>query len=600
MAVMQLASLNKYFWKYKYRLLIGITSIFLSTLFLVEIPNDVGKTVDFAFHIIHSTPNIHSLGWIEILQLPDSRILFWNIANIFKHTLLQGFFLFITRQTIIVTSRKIEYDIKNEMYAHYQKLDAHFFKMNNTGDLMSRITEDVNRVRDYLGPSFMYLVNIAFLMPMVMYKMYSLNTTLMMYVLLPFPILSLSVFYVNNLIDKRSEVIQSKLSDLTTMAQETFSGIRVIKSFVREDNITAIFEKDCEEYKIKSLRLSRIDALWFPLITLLIGISNVLTLYIGGKLYMKGEISYGVIIKFMMFVNVVTFPVSSLGWVTSMIIRAGTSLKRINAFMNITPSIVTGHQSVELSKDSIHFDQVNFTYPETGIHALKNISFSIPPSQKWAIVGRTGCGKSTLAELLFRRYDPDNGSIRIGHTNLQEVDLENYRSQIGYTPQEVFLFSDTVANNILFGVKEETSSQADIVIAAAKMASIHDEIEALPNGYQTMVGERGITLSGGQKQRISIARALTHQPALVVLDDCLSAVDTQTEHYILNQLDTFLEHKTALVITHRIFSLERFDQILVMEDGKIIEAGTHQSLLNLNGKYQEMYTQQQKESEQNA
>ena len=600
MAVMQLASLNKYFWKYKYRLLIGITSIFLSTLFLVEIPNDVGKTVDFAFHIIHSTPNIHSLGWIEILQLPDSIILFWNIANIFKHTLLQGFFLFITRQTIIVTSRKIEYDIKNEMYAHYQKLDAHFFKMNNTGDLMSRITEDVNRVRDYLGPSFMYLVNIAFLMPMVMYKMYSLNTTLMMYVLLPFPILSLSVFYVNNLIDKRSEVIQSKLSDLTTMAQETFSGIRVIKSFVREDNITAIFEKDCEEYKNKSLRLSRIDALWFPLITLLIGISNVLTLYIGGKLYMKGEISYGVIIKFMMFVNVVTFPVSSLGWVTSMIIRAGTSLKRINAFMNTTPSIVTGHQSVELSKDSIHFDQVNFTYPETGIHALKNISFSIPPSQKWAIVGRTGCGKSTLAELLFRRYDPDNGSIRIGHTNLQEVDLENYRSQIGYTPQEVFLFSDTVANNILFGVKEETSSQADIVIAAAKMASIHDEIEALPNGYQTMVGERGITLSGGQKQRISIARALTHQPTLVVLDDCLSAVDTQTEHYILNQLDTFLEHKTALVITHRIFSLERFDQILVMEDGEIIEAGTHQSLLHLNGKYQEMYTQQQKESAQNA
>ncbi len=600
MAVMQLASLNKYFWKYKYRLLIGITSIFLSTLFLVEIPNDVGKTVDFAFQIIHSTPNIHSLGWIEILQLPDSRILFWNIANIFKHTLLQGFFLFITRQTIIVTSRKIEYDIKNEMYAHYQKLDAHFFKMNNTGDLMSRITEDVNRVRDYLGPSFMYLVNIAFLMPMVMYKMYSLNTTLMMYVLLPFPILSLSVFYVNNLIDKRSEVIQSKLSDLTTMAQETFSGIRVIKSFVREDNITAIFEKDCEEYKNKSLRLSRIDALWFPLITLLIGISNVLTLYIGGKLYMKGEISYGVIIKFMMFVNVVTFPVSSLGWVTSMIIRAGTSLKRINAFMNTTPSIVTGHQSVELSKDSIHFDQVNFTYPETGIHALKNISFSIPPSQKWAIVGRTGCGKSTLAELLFRRYDPDNGSIRIGHTNLQEVDLENYRSQIGYTPQEVFLFSDTVANNILFGVKEETSSQADIVIAAAKMASIHDEIEALPNGYQTMVGERGITLSGGQKQRISIARALTHQPTLVVLDDCLSAVDTQTEHYILNQLDTFLEHKTALVITHRIFSLERFDQILVMEDGEIIEAGTHQSLLHLNGKYQEMYTQQQKESAQNA
>jgi len=600
MAVMQLASLNKYFWKYKYRLLIGLTSIFLSTLFLVEIPNDVGKTVDFAFHIIHSTPKIHSLGWIEILQLPDSRILFWDIGNIFKHTLLQGFFLFITRQTIIVTSRKIEYDIKNEMYAHYQKLDAHFFKMNNTGDLMSRITEDVNRVRDYLGPSFMYLVNIAFLMPMVMYKMYSLNTTLMMYVLLPFPILSLSVFYVNNLIDKRSEVIQSKLSDLTTMAQETFSGIRVIKSFVREDNITAIFEKDCEEYKNKSLRLSRIDALWFPLITLLIGISNVLTLYIGGKLYMKGEISYGVIIKFMMFVNVVTFPVSSLGWVTSMIIRAGTSLKRINAFMNTTPSIVTGHQSVELSKDSIHFDQVNFTYPETGIHALKNISFSIPPSQKWAIVGRTGCGKSTLAELLFRRYDPDNGSIRIGHTNLQEVDLKTYRSQIGYTPQEVFLFSDTVANNILFGVKEETSSQADIVIAAAKMASIHDEIDALPNGYQTMVGERGITLSGGQKQRISIARALTHQPTLVVLDDCLSAVDTQTEHYILNQLDTFLEHKTALVITHRIFSLERFDQILVMEDGKIIEAGTHQSLLNLNGKYQEMYTQQQKESAQNA
>ena len=599
MVLLQLFSLNKYLWKYKYRLLLGIVCIFLTNLFLVEIPNDVGKTVDFVIQIVKNNPTLHLLGWREILQLPDTAKLFWMIANIFMHTMLQGFFLFITRQTIIVTSRKIEFDIKNEMYLHYQELDAHFFKMNNTGDLMSRITEDINRVRDYLGPSLMYLINIAFLMPMVMYKMYTLNSTLMLYVLLPFPLLSFSVFYVNNLIDKRSEVIQRKLSDLTTMAQETFSGIRVIKSFVREDNITAIFEKDCEDYKTKSLKLSRIDALWFPLITLLIGISNVLALYIGGQQYIAGKITYGVIIKFMMFVNVVTFPVSALGWVTSMIIRAGTSLKRINAFMDTIPAIISGSKTVDLTQDTIQFENVGFTYPETGIEALKNISFQIPPAQKWAIVGRTGCGKSTIAELLFRRYDATVGQLKIGDKNIQDINLENYRNQIGYTPQEVFLFSDTVENNILFGVKEGTLLQHEKVMEAAKMASIHHEIESLQQGYQTMVGERGITLSGGQKQRISIARALVNKPNLVVLDDCLSAVDTQTENFILEQLDTFLTHKTSLIITHRIFSLQSFDMILVMEKGEIVEAGTHQKLMEKQGKYYEMYRQQQKETEIN-
>lgn len=597
MVLLQLFSLNKYLWKYRYRLLIGIICIFLTNLFLVEIPDDVGKTVDFVRQVIKSNPSLHLMGWREILRLPDTTILFWKITNIFKHTLLQGFFLFITRQMIIVTSRKIEFDIKNEMYLHYQELDAQFYKMNNTGDLMSRITEDINRVRDYLGPSLMYLINIAFLMPMVMYKMYSLNATLMLYVLLPFPLLSLSVFYVNNMIDKRSEVIQRKLSDLTTMAQETFSGIRVIKSFVREDNITAIFEKDCEDYKTKSLKLTRIDALWFPLITLLIGCSNVLALYIGGQQYIAGMITYGVIIKFMMYVNVVTFPVSALGWVTSMIIRAGTSLKRINAFMNTIPAIISGSKNVDLTQESIQFENVRFTYPETGIEALKNISFKIPPSQKWAIVGRTGCGKSTIAELLFRRYDASTGQIKIGEKRIINVNLENYRSQIGYTPQEVFLFSDTVENNILFGVKEGTNLPREKVIEAAKMASIHTEIESLPQGYNTMVGERGITLSGGQKQRISIARALVNKPNLVVLDDCLSAVDTQTENFILAQLDTFLADKTSLIITHRIFSLQSFDMILVMENGEIVESGTHQYLMEKRGKYFEMYRQQQKETE---
>jgi ATP-binding cassette subfamily B protein len=597
MVLLQLFSLNKYLWKYKYRLLIGIVCIFLTNLFLVEIPDDVGKTVDFVTQVIKNNPSLHLLGWREILRLPDTTILFWKIANIFKHTLLQGFFLFVTRQTIIVTSRKIEFDIKNEMYLHYQELDAQFYKMNNTGDLMSRITEDINRVRDYLGPSLMYLINIAFLMPMVMYKMYSLNATLMLYVLLPFPLLSLSVFYVNNMIDKRSEVIQTKLSDLTTMAQETFSGIRVIKSFVREDNITAIFEKDCEDYKTKSLKLTRIDALWFPLITLLIGCSNVLALYIGGQQYIAGLITYGVIIKFMMYVNVVTFPVSALGWVTSMIIRAGTSLKRINAFMNTTPAIISGGKNVDLTQDSIQFENVRFTYPETGIEALKNISFKIPPGQKWAIVGRTGCGKSTIAELLFRRYDANDGHIKIGEKNIVDVHLENYRHQIGYTPQEVFLFSDTIENNILFGVQEGTNLPHEKVMKAAKMASIHAEIESLPQGYQTMVGERGITLSGGQKQRISIARALVNKPNLVVLDDCLSAVDTQTENFILAQLDTFLADKTSLIITHRIFSLQSFDMILVMENGEIVESGSHQNLMDKEGKYYEMYRQQQRETD---
>jgi ATP-binding cassette subfamily B protein len=591
----ELRSLKKYIWKYKYQILIGFSCILLTNYFLVYIPEDIKKSTNLVVDYLSDTQNQVPLSSSSIFDHPLFNKLGFQVSLIFIHAILQGLFLFVTRQKIIVSSRKIEYDLKNTLYQHYQILDANFYKRNNTGDLMSRITEDLGRVRELMGPALMYMLNTSVLLPMVIYNMFKANHILTYCVLIPFPILVISIYYVNKLVDEKSEKIQEKLSELTSFAQETFSGIRVVKSYVRENNITNYFAIECEEYKERSLALTKIDALWFPIIVLLIGISNVLVLLVGGNLVMKGEIKFGTLLQFMMFVNIVTFPVSNIGWVTGMIQRGITSMRRINEFLNTQPNIVSSTEKVDLTKDIIEFKNVNYTYQETGIHALNDVSFKIPSGEKWAIVGKTGSGKSTLAELLFRMYDIDSGAILIGAKKINTLDLNNYRTQIGYAPQEVFLFSDSIAQNVSFG-KDTTNAKE--IEDACKMSSIDNEIKQLPQQYETTVGERGVTLSGGQKQRISIARAFVGQPKLVVLDDCLSAVDAQTEHTILQNMEEALTGKTAIVITHRVFALQDFDNILVMHHGKIIEQGKHDILLSQKGMYAQMYEEQMKQHQE--
>jgi ATP-binding cassette subfamily B protein len=589
-----LGYLNKYFWKYRYRLLVGVLCIALQNWFQVKIPGQVKHSIEIVLKSVQQDGHAVNFSFSHLTDNPVASQLTVSILFIFGFAILQGVFMFFMRQTIVVTSRKIEFDLKNEMYQHYQALSTAFYKRNNTGDLMSRITEDVNRVRDYLGPSLMYIINLCILVPMVVVKMFSVNASLTAFVLLPLPILSISIYYVNSIVNKRSTAIQEKLSDITSFAQESYSGVRVVKSYVQEDRLVAEFSADAEDYKTKALRMTRVEALWFPLITLLIGLSNVMTLLIGGVLEIQGKISAGTIAEFMLYVNQITFPVSALGWASSMVQRANASQVRINEFLKTKPEIVSGPESVQVEGANIQFDKVSFTYPETGIEALKDISFNIKAGEKWAIVGKTGSGKSTLAELILRLYDPSSGEIIIGDKKLTNINLGSYREQLGYVPQEVFLFSDTIENNILFGGSErEQLSVQD----AAKAASIDHEIESFPAAYQTIVGERGVTLSGGQKQRISIARALVKNPSLVVLDDCLSAVDAQTEKLILDHLYAFLHQRTSVIITHRIFSLMEFDQILVLKDGRIAEKGTHQRLLAAGGIYKEMYEMQQIQQE---
>jgi ATP-binding cassette subfamily B multidrug efflux pump len=590
----ELRTLSSYVWKYKYQCLLGFVCIFLTNYFLIYIPNDVKKTTDIVLDFIKYNQDTGNTSIYSYTENPLSKKLLFQIGMIFFHAILQGLFLFITRQMIIVNSRKIEFDLKNTMYKHYQILDAIFYKKNNTGDLMSRITEDLGKVRELLGPAMMYFLNTSVLLPMVIYNMYQANHSLTYCVLIPFPFLVISIYYINKLVDDRSERIQEKLSDLTSFAQETYSGIRVVKSYVREDNISMLFEKECEEYKVRGLAMSKVDAFWMPIIVLLIGISNVLVLWIGGKLVMDNTIKLGTLLEFMMYVNIITFPVSNLGWVTGMIQRGITSMRRINEFLNTSANIVSGTKKIDLSKEGIEFKNVDFTYEETGIQALKNISFYLPAGQKWAIVGKTGSGKSTLAELLFRMYDVDKGEILIQQEPIQNIDLNNYRNQIGYAPQEVFLFSDTIANNVSFGTENSSPVQIE---AACKMSSIDNEIKQLAQQYETTVGERGVTLSGGQKQRISIARAFVNEPKLVVLDDCLSAVDAHTENTILQNMEIALKGKTSIIITHRVFALHNFDQILVMHQGAIIEQGKHDELIAKNGYYTQMYQEQMEQHE---
>ena len=596
-----LSYLNKYFAKYKWHFISGIIFIAVSNVFGVLPP----QVIRLAFDLVKENIGFYQLfeGFelqSRFYKVFSAGLLFFGIA-VLVLALLKGWFMFLMRQTIIVMSRKIEFDLKNEMYDHYQKLSLAFYKRSNTGDLMSRITEDVSRVRMYLGPALMYSINLVVLFVMVIATMISVNPLLTLYVLTPLPILSLSIYYVNNIINKKSEVIQEQLSKLTTAAQEIYSGIRVIKAYVQESHVAKFFDNESEEYKNRSLGLARVEAFFFPLMMLLIGLSTILTIYVGGIEVMKGRITTGNIAEFVIYINMLTWPVTAIGWVASIVQRAAASQKRINQFLNTEPDIVSPSDVKIEIKGDVRFENVSFTYPDTGIQALKNVSFHLKPGEQMAIIGRTGSGKSTIADLLTRLYDVTEGRILIDGKDIRELSLPSLRQQIGYVPQDVFLFSDTISNNILFAhhPSEDEAVEVDInnVIQASRHASINTEIQELPAAYHTRVGERGVTLSGGQKQRVSIARAIIKNPKVLMLDDSLSAVDAKTEKVILGNLHDVLQEKTAIIITHRVFTLLEFDKIIFLEDGQIVEEGTHEELLKKKGHYYELYEKQQVEEQ---
>jgi ATP-binding cassette subfamily B protein len=508
--------------------------------------------------------------------------------------LIMGIFMYFMRQTIIVMSRLIEYDMRKEIFAHYEKLSLAFYKRNNTGDLMSRVTEDVSKVRMYLGPAVLYGINLVSLFILVISSMLSVSVELTLYSLLPLPFLSISIYYVSSLINKKSEDIQVQLASLTSTAQEVYSGIRVVKSYVQELPMIRFFTGQSDIYKDKTMDLARINAFFFPLMVLLIGASTLLTVYVGGIQVTKGNITPGNIAEFVIYVNMLTWPVTAIGWIASIIQQAAASQKRINEFLNTQPEIRDEVDDPKVIDGDIRFDKVTFVYPDTGIKALDNLSFHLEKGKKMAVIGKTGAGKSTLADLLVRMYDVTSGIIEIDNKDIKEHDLSNLRQRIGYVPQDIFLFSDTIAQNVAFGNREASRSEIE---EYTKYAAVYDDIKGLQDGFDTMVGERGVTLSGGQKQRVSIARALIKKPDIVILDDCLSAVDTSTEQQILGYLNNALADKTTIIITHRIYTSLNFDKIIVIDDGKITESGTHETLIEQGGFYFDMYEQQKLEEE---
>lgn len=584
----ELAYLNKYFYKYRWGLIPGVIFVIISNYFGI-LP---AKVIREAFDLVKENIDLYRLyaGFDRqdlIYQVFGSSLLFFG-AIVLALALLRGIFLFLMRQSIILISRHIEYDLKNEIYQHYQELDFSFFRENNTGDLMNRATEDVNQVRNYLGPAIMYAINTVALSIMIIYAMYAVNPTLATYSLIPIPIIAVIILFVNKVINRRSTRIQAQLSKLSSFVQETFSGIRVIKAYTREDEKMNEFSRESNYYRETALDLVRVQAIFFPLIVFLVGFSTILTVYVGGIEVKKGTITAGNIAEFIIYVNQLTFPAMALAWVTSLIQRAAASQKRINEFLKTKPEIVNGSIQKVISGD-ITLSNVSFTYPDTGIKALDNINLHIPAGSTLAIIGKTGSGKTTLANLLLRMYDTDEGTIHVDKVPLQSYDFHHLRQQIGFVPQQVFLFSDTIANNISFGLDYLEMSRVE---QAAKDAAVYDNIVAFEEGFQTHIGERGITLSGGQKQRVSIARALIKDPQILIFDDCLSAVDTKTEEAILSNLGRIMKNKTTVFIAHRVSTIKNADHIIVLDDGRIIEEGTHEQLLNLKGEYAELHESQ--------
>jgi ATP-binding cassette subfamily B multidrug efflux pump len=580
-----LKHLNKYFFKYRYRLIIGVIITIVAKIFVLFTPRFVGDSINII------SDRLDGKISYEIFKTG----LITNILFIIGAAVFAGLLTFLMRQTIINVSRYIEYDLKNEIYQHYQVLSLNFYKSNRTGDLMNRISEDVGKVRMYVGPALMYTINTITLFTVAIIYMMNTAPKLTMYTLIPLPILSVSIYKLSRLINKRSTIVQQSLSTLSTYAQETFSGISVIKSYGIEPKTNLEFDGLSVENRQKQIDLTKVQALFFPLMILLIGISNLIVIYVGGIQYMNGEIEHiGTIAEFIIYVNMLTWPVATVGWVTSLVQQAEASQERINEFLKTEPEIKNTVNEPTPIKGDIEFKNVSFVYPDTNIEALKNVSFTLKSGETLAILGKTGSGKSTILDLIGRLYDIQDGNILIDGKTISKLNLYSLRNSIGYVPQDAFLFSDTIKNNIKFGKEEATDQE---VIEAAKDAKVHKNIIEFSKGYDTVLGERGITLSGGQKQRVSIARAIIKKPEILLFDDCLSAVDTETEEKILKNLIKLTKDKTTIIVSHRVSSAKNANQIIVLEDGKVIQSGNHESLINVEGYYKELYTKQLSEKE---
>ena len=577
--------LNKYFSKYKWRILLGLLITVLSKLLALKIPQIIRNS-------LNTVDEYKNGANITIDEVKHDLLI--NVVIIIGVALLSGFFTFLMRQTIIVTSRLIEFDLKNEIYAQYQRLSLNFYKQNRTGDLMNRISEDVSKVRMYVGPAIMYSMNMIVLFVVGFTQMVQVDLKLTLYTLIPFPLLSISIFILSRVIHKRSTIVQQYLSKLTTFNQETFSGIGVLKSYGIETSIIRDFDEIANESKEKNIDLQKANALFFPTMILLIGISNLIVIYVGGMQYINNEIKIGVVLEFLLYVNILTWPVAVVGWVTSMIQQAEASQARINEFLDEKPEISNTNPNASEINGKVEFKNVSFTYDDTNITALKNINLTVESGETLAILGKTGSGKSTIIELVARLYDTTEGEIFLDDISIEKVNLNDLRNQIGFVPQDPFLFSDSIGNNIKFGKQDATEKE---IITAAKNADVHKNIVEFSKGYETVLGERGVTLSGGQKQRVSIARAIIKNPKILIFDDCLSAVDTETEEKILSNLERVSKSKTTFIISHRVSSAKNADKIIVLDDGKIIQQGTHNQLVNQEGYYKDLFEQQLLEKE---